>query len=128
VAVLYSASYYRPPRRLPRDESTGSEEEPRKRDFLIFTICLVAFAVILFVGSYAAEVLGRGETALSIRLLATLFTTATLGICFTVGIGYLVTSAFLKREFKKKFKKMDEDRQRELRRVMGYPDSDKGAE
>jgi hypothetical protein len=34
----------------------------------------------------------------------------------------------LKREFKKKFKKMDEDRQRELRRVMGYPDSDKGAE
>jgi hypothetical protein len=110
---------------LPRDESTESEEKPRRRDFIIFLICLAFFAVILFVGSYAAEGLGQSELALSLRLVAALFTTATIGTCATVGIGYLLTGAFLRREFDKKFKKMDEEQQAQLRRMTGQPETDK---
>jgi hypothetical protein len=91
----------------------------------MFFICLAFFAVILFVGSYVAEAMGRAEIGLSLRLVAALFTTATIGTCATVGIGYLLTSAFLKREFDKKFKKMDEEQQAELRRMTGQPDDDR---
>ena len=119
------ASYYRPPRRLPRDESTEPDEGPRRRDFIIFFVCIAFFAIILFVGSYAAQALGRAEIGLSLRLLAALFTTATIGTCATVGIGYFLTRAFLKREFDKKFKKMDEEQQAELRRMTGHSDDDK---
>jgi membrane protein YqaA with SNARE-associated domain len=123
--VFFLASYYRPPRRLPREESAESDEGPRRRDFIIFFICLAFFAVILFVGSYVAQALGRAEIGLSLRLVAALFTTATVGTCATVGIGYLLTRAFLKREFDKKFKKMDEEQQAELRRMTGHPDDDR---
>lgn len=122
--MLFSASYYRPPRRLPRDDSAESDEEPRRRDFLIFFICLVFFAVILVVGSYVVEGFGRPEMALSLRLVAALFATATAGTVITVGIGYVITRAFLKREFNKKFRKMDEEQQAQLRRVTGQPDDD----
>lgn len=122
--MFFPASYYRPPRRLPRDESTGSDEGPRKRDFIIFLICLVFFAVILFVGSYVAQGLGRTEIGLSLRLVAVLFTTATVGTLVTVAIGYSLTSAFLKHEFDKKFKKMDEEQQAQLRRMTGQQDGD----
>jgi hypothetical protein len=37
----------------------------------------------------------------------------------------LLTRAFLKREFDKKFKKMDEEQQAELRRMTGHPDDDR---
>jgi len=109
---------------LPRDESTQSDEGPRRRDFIIFFICLAFFAFILFVGSYVAQAMGRAEIGLSLRLVAALFTTAAVGTCVTVGIGYFLTSAFLKREFDRKFKKMDEEQQAELRRITGHPDDD----
>ena len=122
--VFFSASYYRPPRRLPRDESTQSDEGPRRRDFILFFICLAFLAVILFVGSYVAQAMGQAEIGLSLRLVAALFTTAAVGTCVTVGIGYFLTSAFLRREFDKKFKKMDEEQQAELRRMTGRSDDD----
>jgi membrane protein DedA with SNARE-associated domain len=125
LVVFLPTSYSHPPRRLPRDESGESEEEPRRRDLILFLGCLIFLSVILFVGSYLAEGAGQIETALSLRIVGALFATATVGTVVTVGIGYYITGAFLKREFDKRFKKMDEEEQAQLRRLTGQSDGEK---
>lgn len=62
--------------------------------------------------------------AMGLRIFSSIFLFVTIGMGLLMGITYYVTRSFLKREFEKKFKKMDEEQQAQLRRIRREPESE----
>lgn len=63
--------------------------------------------------------MGLYTIALGIQMFATILIWLSIGVGFTVGITYFVMQTFLKREFNRRFKRMDQERQAQYRRMMG---------
>lgn len=113
--------YYRPPRRVP---SRDSEEEPttqrsRTKDILILFIGLVIVCLVLFALSIVLGNLGFHTISLGLSLFATILIWVSVGVGVAVGITFYVMQSFLKREFKKRFDRMDRERNIQYRRMMG---------
>ncbi|MFX1510533.1 MAG: hypothetical protein ACFFBR_09530 [Promethearchaeota archaeon] len=118
--------YYRPPRRVP---SRDSEEEPstqrsRTRDIIILFIGLVIVCLVLFGLSIVLRNLGFHSMALGLSLFATILVWVTVGVGVAVAITFYVMQSFLKREFKKRFDRMDRERNIQYRRMMGLDESE----
>jgi len=71
-----------------------------------------------------SELQGFSQMAMGLRVFGGILLFVTLGTGFMVGLSYFVTRSFLKREFSKKFKKIDEEQQAQLRRMMGATQSE----
>ncbi len=122
--MVITGRFVRTPRRIPTPEKDDQErdDEPRAKDFLRLILCCVVLIVVLFVVSFWLHISGLHQMALGISMFGSILTAVSIGTIFMVGISYLVTRSFLKREFDKKFKKMDQERQEHMRRLMGLPE------
>lgn len=119
-----SAQYYRPPRRVPPTRTTDEKEPQSKtRDAIIFFVILVVISASLYAGSLYLESLGLRGMALGLQLLSIILIFMTGGVGVSIGISYYIMRSFLKREFSKRFQKMEEEHQARLREMMGYPES-----
>ncbi|MFX1563439.1 MAG: hypothetical protein ACFFDP_09045 [Promethearchaeota archaeon] len=126
VAVLSDpfCNYYSP-RRIPyRDSGDSGDQGPKRRDFILFFVGLFVLVLIVFFASIVSELQGLSQMAMGLRVFSGILLFVTLGTGFMVALSYFVTSSFLKREFSKKFKKIDEEQQAQLRRMMGANESD----
>jgi hypothetical protein len=118
------AQYYRPPRRVPSSESDEYEPRSRTRDIIVLFVGLIATCLILLGASFICGQLGLYTISLGIFLLAVILIWVSVGVGIAVGVTYFVMQAFLKREFKKRFDKMDRERHDRYRRMMGLEHSD----
>jgi hypothetical protein len=118
------AQYYRPPRRVPRSESEPSTSRNRTRDIiLLFTILIVA-CLLLFGFSFFLTIRGLPTIALGVYMLAVILVFVSIGVGFAVGLTYFMMKSFLKREFKKRFDRMDQERHARYRKMMGLDAGD----
>lgn len=62
--------------------------------------------------------------AMGLRVFGGILLFVTLGTGFMVALSYFLTRSFLKREFAKKFKKIDEEQQAQLRQMIGTTESE----
>ncbi|MFW9935607.1 MAG: hypothetical protein ACFFDU_08950 [Candidatus Thorarchaeota archaeon] len=118
-----ATQYYRPPRRVPRSEGESQPRRSRLRDFFIFAIGLFIVSIILFGVSYFFSLLGLNTMSLGIWMFAFIFVFVSIGIGFTVGLTYFIMQSFLKREFKKRFDRMDQERYARYRKMMGIDET-----
>jgi hypothetical protein len=116
-----TAHYYRPPRRVPsRDsEEESGTQRSRTRDILILFFGLVIICLVLFGLSLVLGNLGFHTISLGLSLFATILIWVSVGVGVAVGITFYVMRSFLKREFKKRFDRMDRERNIQYRRMMG---------
>ena len=114
-----ATQYYRPPRRVPTSREEDREPQNRKRDVLFLFGGLVIITIILHVVGFILNQMGLYTIALGIQMFAVILIWVSIGVGITVGITYFVMQSFLKREFNRRFKKMDQERHAEYRRMMG---------
>jgi hypothetical protein len=57
--------------------------------------------------------------AMGLRIFSGIILFVTIGTGIMVAISYFITRSFLKREFARKFRKIDEEQQAQLRRMIG---------
>jgi hypothetical protein len=72
--------------------------------------------------------MGFYSTAVALQMFSLILLWTSVGIGITVGISYFVLRTFLKREFDKRFQKMDEEQHRRYREMMGLEESTKDSE
>ena len=118
------AQYYRPPRRVPRSESEPPTTRNRTRDIITLFAILVVASLILFGASFILTNLGYPTIALGVYMLAVILVFVSIGVGFAVGLTYFMMQSFLKREFKKRFDRMDQERHARYRKMMGFNESD----
>lgn len=118
-----ATQYYRPPRRVPRSESDSQPQRSRTRNLLIFAIGLFIVSLILFGVSFVLGLLGLNAMALGVWMFAFIFVFVSLGTGFAVGLTYFIMQSFLKREFKKRFDRMDQERYARYRKMMGIDET-----
>jgi hypothetical protein len=82
--------------------------------------------VVLFVLSIVFQQLGLYTTSLALHLFAIILIWVSVGVGFAVGLTYLVMQSFLKREFRKRFERMDKAWHEQYRQRMGldHPDDE----
>ncbi len=121
------AQYYRPPRRVPSDESKNLPQRTRTRDIIILFVGLIVACLILFGVSILLGQFGLHTMALGVFMFAVILVWVSIGVGVTVGITYFVMQSFLKREFKRRFDRMDQERHARYRKMMGLdnPEDDK---
>jgi hypothetical protein len=122
--------FVRTPRRIPAPEKEDQErdDEPRVKDFLKLLLCCIVLIIVLFAVSFYLHTIGLHQMALGLGMFGSILTAVSIGTIFMVGISYLVMRSFLKREFDKKFKKMDRERRAHMRRLMGLPEQTEDSE
>ena len=128
--MVETGRFVRTPRRIPAPEKEDQErdDEPRAKDFLKLLLCCIVLIIILFSISFYLHTIGLHQMALGLGMFGSILTAVSIGTIFMVGISYLVMRSFLKREFDKKFKKMDRERQAHMRRLMGLPEQTEDSE
>ncbi len=57
-------------------------------------------------------------------MLAVILVFVSIGVGFAVGLTYFMMQTFLKREFKKRFDRMDQERHARYRKMMGLDTAD----
>lgn len=115
-----SIQFYRPPRRVPTERSEEQGKGTRTRDIIILFGLLVLSAIILYAAGFVLNQMGLSGMALGVQLLALILVYVSLGVGITVAISYFVLESFLKREFRKKFERMDKEHKDRLRQMRGY--------
>ena len=115
-----SIQFYRPPRRVPSERSEEQGSRTRTRDIIALFGILVVSAIILYAAGFVLNQMGFSGMALGIQLLALILVYVSVGVGITVAISYFVLESFLKREFRKKFERMDREHKTRLRQMMGY--------
>ena len=116
--------YYRPPRRIPRDEGDEYPHRSRIRDLILVLVGLIILLVILFGLSYLFQLWGLYTISLALQLFTIIIIYVSVGVGFAVGITYLLMRSFLKREFRKRFERMDQAQYEQYRKRMGLDTSD----
>jgi len=116
--------YYRPPRRIPRDEGDDYPHRSRIRDLILVLVGLIILLVILFGLSYLFQLWGLYTISLALQLFTIIIIYVSVGVGFTVGLTYFVMRSFLKREFRKRFERMDQAQYEQYRKRMGLDTSD----
>ena len=116
--------YYRPPRRIPRDEDDDYPHRSRIRDLILVLVGLIILLVILFGLSYLFQLWGLYTISLALQLFTIIIIYVSVGVGFTVGLTYFVMRSFLKREFRKRFERMDQAQYEQYRKRMGLDTSD----
>ena len=119
-----NTQYYRPPRRVPSRETDSEPKRSRTRDILFLFGGLLIASLILFGISYLLGQMGFHSMALGIHIFAVILIFVSIGVGFAVGITYYVMRSFLKREFKKRFDRMDQERHARYRKMMGLDPPD----
>ncbi len=122
--MISSAQYYRPPRRVPRDDSDGTPQRSRTRDIIFLFGGIIILSLALFGVSHLLRLQGLHTMALGIFMFAVILIWVGIGVGFAVGITYYVMRSFLKREFKKRFDRMDKERHAKYRQMRGLDSSD----
>ena len=118
------AHYYRPPRRVPRSESDTPTSRNRTRDIILLFAILVAASLLLFGASFILTLQGFHTIALGIYMLGVILVFVSIGVGFAVGVTYFMMKSFLKREFKKRFDRLDRERHARYRKMMGLDATD----
>ncbi|TRO56297.1 hypothetical protein E2P64_06120 [Candidatus Bathyarchaeota archaeon] len=116
--------YYRPPRRIPRDEGDDYPRRSRIRDLILVLVGLIILVVILFGLSYLFQLWGLYTISLALQLFTIIIIYVSVGVGFAVGLTYFVMQSFLKREFRKRFERMDQAQYEQYRKRMGLDTSD----
>lgn len=122
--MLSVTQYYRPPRRVPADHGDEYPSRNRTRDILILFGGLVIITILIYVIGIVLSNLGFYPTALGLQLFAVILVWVTAGVGITVGITYFIMKTFLKREFKKRFERMDQERHARYRQMMGLDEAE----
>ncbi|MHA2428214.1 MAG: hypothetical protein ACXADB_09345 [Candidatus Hermodarchaeia archaeon] len=118
------AQYYRPPRRVPRSESEPSTSRNRTRDIILLFAILIVASLLLFGVSFFLTIRGLPIIALGVYMLGVILVFVSIGVGFAVGLTYFMMKSFLKREFKKRFDRMDQERHARYRKMMGHDTAD----
>ncbi len=116
--------YYRPPRRIPSREGDSHSQRSRTRDIIFLFVGLLIVSLILVGVSYLLGQMGLHTIALGIFMFAVILIWVSIGVGFTVGLTYYFMRSFLKREFKKRFDRMDQERYRRYRQMRGLDKRD----
>jgi predicted membrane protein len=114
-----AVQYYRPPRRIPRDESDEQPPRSRTRDLILVLVGVIILFVVLFVLSYLFQQWGLYTIALALHLFTIIILYVSVGVGFAVGLTYFFMRSFLKREFRKRFERMEKARHDQYRKRMG---------
>jgi membrane protein implicated in regulation of membrane protease activity len=123
-----SIQFYRPPRRVPTERTEEQGRGTRTRDIIILFGLLVLSAIILYAAGFVLNQMGLSGMALGVQLLALILVYVSLGVGITVAISYFVLESFLKREFRKKFERMDKEHKARLRQMRGYEEPSEESE
>ncbi|MFX0169589.1 MAG: hypothetical protein ACFE89_09590 [Candidatus Hodarchaeota archaeon] len=118
-----SIQFYRPPRRVPSERSEEPSSRTRIRDILLLFGILVIAAITLYAAGFVLYQMGLPGMALGVQILALIIVYVSVGVGITVAISYFVLESFLKREFRKRFERMDKEHQKRLQQMMGYSET-----
>lgn len=116
--------YYRPPRRIPREEGDDYPSRSRIRDLILILVGLIILIGILFGLSYLFQLWGLYTISLALQLFTIIIVYVCVGVGFAVGLTYFVMQSFLKREFRKRFERMDQAHYEQYRKRMGLDNPD----
>ena len=122
--VISGAQYYRPPRRVPRDGSDGTSQRSRTRDIIFLFGGIIILSLVLFGVSHLLRLISLHTMSLGIFMFAVILIWVGIGVGFAVGITYYVMQSFLKREFRKRFDRMDKERHARYQRMRGLDNPD----
>ena len=124
-------NYVRTPRRIPHKPKDALEEKeggPKTRHIICLFVSCIILVIILTIASIVAELMGLHLLALSLGMFNSILLFITIGIGVMMAISYFLMGAFLKREFKKRLEKMDQEQRAQLRRMMGVEEPEESSE
>ncbi len=127
-SMTNSVQFYRPPRRVSASPEDEPQERNQTRNMVILFVGLVLICVILYVSSIILSQMGFHSMAIGIQMLTIILLWTSIGIGFTVGISYFVLRTFLRREFDKRFRKLEKEQHRRYREMMGLKEPSEDSE
>jgi hypothetical protein len=81
-------------------------------------------SLILFGVSFILTIQGLPTIALGVYMLAVILVFVSIGVGFAVGLTYFMMQTFLKREFKKRFDRMEQRQHAQYRKMMRLDNTD----